>query len=96
MSFNVLSDSGSLRMASDTSREADEILIHGYRAMEPQKRLVQAVAMSGAVVRLAEARIRKEHVGISERDLRMRLASLWLDPDIMVRAFGWDPRKEGY
>lgn len=80
----------------DTCREADELLIQGYRAMEPRKKLAQAEAMSNTVLRLAAARIRKRHAGISEREFRLRLASLWLDRDTMIRAFGWDPRKEGY
>lgn len=72
----------------DTGSEADDMLICGYRAMEPMKKLAQAEAISNTVLRLAAARIRKQHAGISERELRLRLASLWLDRDTMIRAFG--------
>jgi hypothetical protein len=64
--------------------------------MDPVKKLAQVEAMSDAVLRLAAARIRNQHAGISEREFRLRLASLWLERDIMIRAFSWDPVKEGY
>jgi hypothetical protein len=80
----------------DTDRNVDEILIAGYREMEPRKKLAQASAMTRTVLQLAAARIRKQHDGISDRELMLRMASLWLDRDTLVRAFGWDPDKEGY
>jgi len=79
-----------------TDRNIDGMMISGYRAMEPRKKLAQVSAMSQTVLRLAAARIRKQHDGISDRELLLRLASLWLDRDTMVRAFGWDPDREGY
>jgi hypothetical protein len=33
---------------------------------------------------------------LSERELRLRLAALWLDRETMIDAFGWDPEVEGY
>ena len=81
---------------TDTDRNADEILIAGYRAMEPWKKLAQVAAMTRTILQLAAARIRKQHEGISERELQLRLASLWLDRDTLIRAFGWDPDKEGF
>jgi hypothetical protein len=74
----------------------DAMMISGYRAMEPRKKLAQAGVMTRTVLILAAARIRKQHDGISERELRLRLASLWLDRDTLIRAFGWDPDKEGF
>ena len=72
------------------------MMISGFRKMEPWKKLALSEAMTQTVIQLAAARIRKQHEGISERELRLRLASLWLDRDTMVKAFGWDPEKEGY
>jgi len=31
-----------------------------------------------------------------EREVRLRLASLRLDREVMVTVFGWDPHEEGY
>ena len=33
---------------------------------------------------------------LSERELRLRLAALWLDRETMIEAFGWDPEAKGY
>jgi hypothetical protein len=45
---------------------------------------------------VALARIRKQRGSIPERELRLRLASLWLDRETMIRVFRWDPEREGY
>jgi hypothetical protein len=81
---------------SDTDPTIEEMMINGYRSMTPAEKLSLSWAMTQAVRKLAAARIKKQHVGISDRELQLRLASLWLDRDIMVKAFGWDPEKEGY
>lgn len=33
---------------------------------------------------------------LSEQELRLRLAALWLDRETMIAAFGWDPEVKGY
>jgi hypothetical protein len=45
---------------------------------------------------LAVAGIRLRHPNASEREIRMRLAALWIDQELMIRVFGWDPKSEGY
>jgi hypothetical protein len=85
-----------MTFSTDTEQKMNAVLISGYRAMEPRKKIAQAGAMTQAVLSLAAARIRKQHEGITEREVHLRLASLWLDRDTMVRAFGWDPDLEGY
>ncbi len=42
-----------------------------------------------------EARV-GQRGSIPERELRLRLASLWLDRETMIRVFHWDPEPEGY
>jgi hypothetical protein len=80
----------------DTPPHIPKILIAGYRNMSPQQKLQRVSQLTRAVQQLALARIRK-HYGIrSEREQRLRLASLWLDRDTMIRVFHWDPHKEGY
>lgn len=63
--------------------------------MTPQQKLERVQQLNEAVLQLAAARIKQEHPGISERELRLRLGSLWLDSETMRRAFGWDPDLEG-
>jgi hypothetical protein len=63
--------------------------------MTPQEKFEQVAALNLTFLTLAEARIRERHEGISDRELRLRMGSLWIDRDTMIKAFGWDPDKEG-
>lgn len=82
---------------SDTPPDVEEILLEGYRQMTPEERLMRAFDMSRAVQQLALARIRAEYgPDLSEREERLRLASLWLPRETMIEVFGWDPEIEGY
>jgi hypothetical protein len=40
--------------------------------------------------------IRRRHPHADERELRLRLASRTMDPELLKRAFGWDVKVEGY
>ncbi|MCZ6676069.1 MAG: hypothetical protein O7E52_02340 [Candidatus Poribacteria bacterium] len=81
---------------NDTPPEIQRILIEGYRRMTPQQKMRQVNELTKSVQQLALARIRKQHGEISEREQRLRLASLWLERETMIRVFDWDPQKEGY
>jgi len=82
---------------SDTNPEIEAILIEGYRRMTPRRKLECVIAMNRALRDLAAARIRAQYgQDIPERELRLRLASLYHDRDTMVKVFGWDPEVEGY
>ncbi|MFH1707192.1 MAG: hypothetical protein ABIF71_04670 [Planctomycetota bacterium] len=81
---------------SDTPPVVDKIFIDGYRRMSPRQKMQCVSDMTNAVLQMALARIRKQHPGISEREERLRLASLWLDRETMIKVFQWDPYKEGY
>lgn len=83
-------------LTSDTSPQIQEILISGYRRMSPQQKLKRVNELTKAVQQLALARIRQQYGTVSEREQRLRLASLWLDRKTMVRVFNWDPFVEGY
>ncbi|HLX08059.1 MAG TPA: hypothetical protein VKY89_09395 [Thermoanaerobaculia bacterium] len=81
----------------DTPAEVEQQLIDEYRRMSPGQRLMMAMEMNRAVQQMAEARIRAQYgPDLPERELRLRLAALWIDRETMVRAFGWDPQVEGY
>lgn len=81
---------------SDTPRHIQEILTAGYRRMSPQKKLKRVSELTKAVQQLALARIRRQYGKLSEREQRLRLASLWLDRETMIKVFNWDPSVEGY
>lgn len=83
-------------MINDTHPKIQKMLIEGYRKMTAQQKLECVTELNHAVQQLALARILKQYGPISEYEQRLRLAALWLDRDIMIRVFNWDPLKEGY
>ncbi|MFP4027836.1 MAG: hypothetical protein ACLFWL_08605 [Candidatus Brocadiia bacterium] len=80
----------------DTSPEARKVLIEGYRRMSPAEKMQQVSELSKAIRQAALMRIRRQYGEMSEREEKLRLASLWIDRETMIRAFGWDPEEEGY
>ena len=80
----------------DTSPHIQKMLIAGYRRMSPQHKLKRVNELTKAVQQLALARIRKQYGMLSEQELHLRLAALWLDRETMIRVFQWDPHREGY
>lgn len=82
--------------AEDTPPEVRAMMIEGYRRMSPAEKLQRVVDLNRAVESLARARIRERYgPDLSAREEDLRLASLYLDRETMIRAFGWDPVSEG-
>jgi hypothetical protein len=48
-------------------------------------------ALNRAVQELALADIRRRHPAADAREQALRLASRWIEPALMMRAFGWNP-----
>ncbi len=40
--------------------------------------------------------VRRRHPNADAREQALRVASRWLEPELMVRAFGWDVSEVGY
>ena len=83
-------------MINDTHPKIQKILIEGYRRMTAGQKMQCVTELNHAVQQLALSRILKQYGPISEYEQRLRLAALWLDRKTMIRAFNWDPIKEGY
>jgi len=81
---------------SDTHALAEELQIAGFRKMSAVQRLECVCALNHALRQLALADIRRRHPEAGPREQALRLASRWIDPDLMRRAFGWDVDTEGY
>jgi hypothetical protein len=81
---------------ADTSEAAEKILIEGYRKMPVHKKLEQVTALTQMVQKMALARIRSQYGDVSEQELRLRLAALWLPRETMIKLFNWDPEVKGY
>ncbi len=80
----------------DTDPAVEAILIEGFRRMSPAQKLERVRALNQTVQALALADIRRRHPDADEREQALRLASRWIGPELMVRAFAWDIRKVGY
>jgi hypothetical protein len=81
---------------TDTSPEAARILDEGYRRMSPTQKLRRVESLKRMLVTLAASRIRAQYGDIPEEEMRLRLASLRLGRETMVKVFGWDPDEKGW
>ena len=81
---------------TDTHSKVEAFLIDGYRRMSPAQKLARVAALTRAVQELALADIRRRHPTATVEEQSLRLASRWLEPEFMRKAFGWDVDKAGY
>jgi hypothetical protein len=82
--------------SEDTSEEVERLLIEAWRTWTPAEKLARMTAMTRRIQEIQLAEIRRRHPDASDWELKMRLASRRLEPELMRRAFGWDPDVEGY
>jgi hypothetical protein len=64
--------------------------------MSPSQKLERVGALTRAVQELALMDIRRRHPDAAPREQALRVASRWIGPELMIRAFGWDVREVGY
>ncbi len=83
-------------LAEDTPPEIERIIIEGYRRMSAARKLQIMQDLQQSAWMLALGEIKRQHPQASERELQLRLASRWIEPELMRKAFGWDPDVEGY
>ncbi|HEY3570498.1 MAG TPA: hypothetical protein VGP73_21385 [Thermoanaerobaculia bacterium] len=84
-------------LSLDTPPEIEEIVLERYRQMPPFEKLMQVFELNQMAQQMAALRIQAQYgPDLSERELRLRLAALWLNRDLMIEAFGWDPEAKGY
>jgi hypothetical protein len=86
----------SANSVNDTSPWAEKIIIEGYRSMSPVKKLQQVVSLTQAAQKMALTRIREHYGEMSNHEENLRLASLWLSRETMIKLFNWDPLVKGY
>ncbi len=84
------------QLPSDTPPEIEKIIIEGYRQMTAAQKLqiVQDLIRSAQLLALSD--IKQRYPKANRRELKLRLASRWIEPELMRKAFGWDPNIEGY
>ena len=81
---------------TDTHPKVEAFLIDGYRRMSPAQKIARVTALTRAVQDLALADIRRRHPVATAEEQSLRLASRWLEPELMRKAFGWDVDKAGF
>jgi hypothetical protein len=81
---------------NDTHPVVEAIMIEAYRRMTPTEKMARVAALNRMVVQLAMSDVRARHPEADEHEVRLRVASRWLGPKLMVDAFGWDVAEKGY
>ncbi|MBN2195255.1 MAG: hypothetical protein JW751_20730 [Polyangiaceae bacterium] len=82
-------------MPNDTHPRIDAMMVEACRRMTPAEKFARIQALNEGVLQMAAARIRREYEPACERELRLRVAALWLDDGTMRHAFDWDPEVQG-
>jgi hypothetical protein len=80
---------------SDTSPEARVRWLAYWRSRTPEQKLAEVGRLNAAAKALAQARQDAWYPDATPEERRLRLASLWVDRDAMIRWWGWDPEERG-
>lgn len=80
---------------SDTSPAARQRLIAHWRSVSPSEKAAHIGRLNRMVLRLAQARQDAQYPHATPEERRLRLASLWIERDDMIRFWGWDPEVHG-
>lgn len=81
---------------SDTTPEAERVLIELARAMPDARKIDQVFEMIETIRMFGMAGVRSRHPGASEEELRKRMAAIVFDRETVIEVYGWDPKVEGY
>jgi hypothetical protein len=80
----------------DTSKEAEQAYLKMLRKVPLWRKVAMIDSLTKACQEMAVAGIRMRHPNASEEEIKIRLAALWLEREIMIRIFHWDPALEGF
>jgi hypothetical protein len=84
-----------VKLLSDTSDEARELLIAHWRSVSPEEKAAHVGRLNRMVMALAQARQDQQYPNATPEERRLRLASLWVEREHMIRWWGWDPDIHG-
>ena len=76
---------------ADTDPRVWEVWMEQQRAMEPGDPLRQIFDATGFVIALQEAGVRLQFPNASPYDVKLHAAARRYGPDLIRRAYGWDP-----
>lgn len=76
-------------------RTARQVQLERYRDASLGAKLQIVCDLNQTADAFAEAGIRQRHPDATDRQVRLHLAALKLDRDLMIEVYGWDPEVEG-
>jgi len=81
---------------TDTPAEIEKLIVEGYRKMSAAQklRIMQDLIRTARLLALSD--IKRRYPNAVKRELQLRLASRWIEPELMRKAFGWDHEVEEY
>ena len=80
--------------ARDVHPDIEAVVVEGWRKMSAAEKVQQVDELTRTARQLSLSGIRARNPDASERDVRLRLASFWLDRETMMRLFDWDPDRQ--
>ena len=75
----------------DTSPEAMKVFLDLHRRMPAGEKAARVFELTEMLYRLSLGDVRRCYPEASEREVFLRMAARRLDPDLMLRAYGWRP-----
>ena len=84
-----------MRQLSDTSPEAEQVLIELLRGQTPARRLQKVFEINATVKQFALAGLKRRYPAASSEELQRRFIALRLAPELVKQVYGWDPEIEG-
>jgi hypothetical protein len=83
-------------LPTDTHPKVEALILDGYRRMSPAQKIARVTELTRTVQQLALADIRRRHPTASAEEQSLRLASRWIAPDLMRKAFAWNVDEVGF
>ena len=83
-------------LSQDTSPQAQEMHFALMRRLPDWKRLAMAFELTQATRQLVLTDICAQFPGASDDEIRRRFIARVLSREDVIRAYGFDPRREGY
>lgn len=80
----------------DTSPQVERLLFDLSRQMPTHERVRKLRSLNVGLATLALSAIRRKHPEAIDEELRMYLASRWLDRETMIQAYNGDPAVRGF
>lgn len=80
---------------TDTDPRAMEVWLELLRGKTPGEKIEMAFGLTDFALRMAESGVRVNYPLASEREVFLRTAALRLPRDLMIKAYGWDPERDG-